>query len=162
MLQVNVLSKFDLAEQYGEPELGMAFYLAAQGLDHLAAAAAARLPPRFARLTEDLCGVVEDFGLVQFTPLAVEDAESMAALVALVDKANGFVFAGLGQPGAAAPELQYSAGVAPGAGDLWERMQARTLSPGGALPSVRERSGGSSSGGGSSSSPAGQPGSEPP
>lgn len=155
-----MLSKFDLAEQYGEPELGMAFYLAAQGLDHLAAAAAARLPPRFARLTQDLCGVVEDFGLVQFTPLAVEDAESMAALVALVDKANGYVFAGLGRPGGAPPELQYSAGVGgEGSSDLWERMQERHLKPGGALPDVRERQVDRGSGG---SSIAGQPRSEPP
>ena len=47
--------------------------------------------------------VVEDFGLLSFHPLAIEDKESVAALVALVDKANGYVFAGLARKGAPAP-----------------------------------------------------------
>ena len=54
--------------------------------------------------------VVEDFGLLQFAPLAIEDKESVAALVALVDKANGFVWAGLAAEGAPPPELQYRCG----------------------------------------------------
>lgn len=43
--------------------------------------------------------VIEDFGLLSFHPLAIEDRQSVAALVALIDKSNGYVFAGLARPG---------------------------------------------------------------
>lgn len=127
--QVNALSKFDLAEQYGELTFRPDFYLKARGLDRLADAAGAGLPPRFARLTAELCEVVEDFGLVGFVPLAIEDRESVANIVSLTDKANGFAFAGLAAAGEGgprpAPELQYSAGLVGDAEDLWERMAER-------------------------------------
>ena len=45
----------------------------------------------------------------------------------LIDKSNGYVFAGLAKTGAPSPELQYSAGVAPDSEDLWERMQERYM-----------------------------------
>lgn len=38
--------------------------------------------------------VVEDFGLLRFLPLHVEDKHSMAALLRHVDKANGHAFTG--------------------------------------------------------------------
>lgn len=52
----------------------------------------------------DLCTccarqVIEDFGLLSFHPLAIEDRDSVRALVALIDKANGYVFAGLKRQG---------------------------------------------------------------
>lgn len=43
--------------------------------------------------------VIEDFGLLSFQPLAVEDRDSMRHLAALIDKSNGFVFAGLAREG---------------------------------------------------------------
>lgn len=39
--------------------------------------------------------VVEDFGLLRFTPLAVEDKHSMRALLRHIDKANGYALTGL-------------------------------------------------------------------
>jgi hypothetical protein len=45
--------------------------------------------------------VIEDFGLLSFQPLAVEDRDSMRHLTALIDKSNGFVFAGLAREGEA-------------------------------------------------------------
>lgn len=41
-----------------------------------------------------LLQVVEDFGLLRFMPLHVEDKHSMAALLRSVDKANGYAFSG--------------------------------------------------------------------
>lgn len=173
--QVNVLSKVDLVEQYGELAFSLDFYLQAQGLDHLADAMEGSLPPRFQRMTRELCEVgglrargegrargrrsracqpegfagvvlatcrlpflpvfrhkqrrwvrqpylprcpcthappfpacvllcrqvIEDFGLLSFHPLAVEDRDSMRPLAALIDKSNGFVFAGLAREGEA-------------------------------------------------------------
>ncbi len=54
--------------------------------------------------------VVEDFSLVRFTPLAVEDKDSMRRVLALIDKATGYVFTGLAQ-GLYHPEFLYGAGV---------------------------------------------------
>jgi hypothetical protein len=58
----------DLVGQYGEPALGLDFYLQAQGLDHLADAMAASLPPRFCELTRDLCEVRLGGGGANLTP----------------------------------------------------------------------------------------------
>ena len=44
--------------------------------------------------------MVEDFGLLSFQPLAIEDVASVRHLAALIDKSNGYVFAGLAQQGA--------------------------------------------------------------
>lgn len=55
--KVNVLSKMDLVEQYGQLAFGLDFYLQAQGLDHLADAMEGTLPPRFQSMTRELCEV---------------------------------------------------------------------------------------------------------
>ena len=91
---------------------------------------------RFKKLTEGLCGVccvhcpvtllpelsplqltcrlhvqvVEDFSMVRFVPLAIEDKESVQRMVALVDKATGYVFTGLAG-GLYPPEFTYGTGV---------------------------------------------------
>lgn len=54
--------------------------------------------------------VVEDFSVVKFVPLAVEDKESMQQVLALIDKATGYVFTGLAG-GQYPPEFLYGAGV---------------------------------------------------
>ena len=129
--QVNALSKFDLANQYGTLAFKPEYYLRAQGLEAVAQAVASSsgFPPRFAKMTRDLCEVVEDFGLVGFTPLAIEDKESVATMVALVDKANGYAFAGLAASGtgkgALPPEFEYGAGMMGDPEDLWARMAER-------------------------------------
>lgn len=50
---------------------------------------------RFARLTEGLCEVVEDFGILSLYPLAIQDRKSVATVTDMVDRANGFAFSGL-------------------------------------------------------------------
>ena len=47
---------------------------------------------KWAKLNEAMIQLIEDFGLVSFQPLAVEDKASMAALVRAIDRASGFVF----------------------------------------------------------------------
>ena len=91
--QIYALSKFDLVEQYGELDFSPDFYLRAQGLDHLAETAERYLPEKFSKMTKDICDVIEDFGLVSFCPLAIEDKESILNVVRLADKANGFAYA---------------------------------------------------------------------
>lgn len=46
---------------------------------------------RYAKLTRGLCEVVEDFGLLSFTPLAVEDEACVRGVATLVDRAVGWV-----------------------------------------------------------------------
>lgn len=65
--------------------------------------------------------VVEDFGLLHFTPLAIEDKESVQHVLSLIDKANGHVFAGLASgKNPYPPEFVYGAGLT--AADTSEMM----------------------------------------
>ncbi|XP_054819324.1 GPN-loop GTPase QQT1 isoform X2 [Prosopis cineraria] len=50
---------------------------------------------KYRKLTKELCEVVEDFGLVNFTTLDIQDKESVGNLVKLIDKSNGYIFAGI-------------------------------------------------------------------
>ena len=50
---------------------------------------------KFKKLNEALIGLIEDFSLVGFYTLCVEDKESMTKLQQVIDKAGGFVFGGL-------------------------------------------------------------------
>lgn len=50
------------------------------------------LQERFRRMNEALIDVIEDFSLVSFLPLQIEDGQSLQKLIQAIDKANGFVF----------------------------------------------------------------------
>ncbi|XP_024258423.1 GPN-loop GTPase 2 [Oncorhynchus tshawytscha] len=93
---VNVLSKMDLIEQYGKLAFNLDFYTDVMDLtyllDHLAADPFFR---KFLKLNEKLAGVIQDYGLVSFVPLNVQDRESMTQVLRTVDKANGYCFGNL-------------------------------------------------------------------
>ena len=103
---INVLSKMDLLDQYGAPEFDLRLYAEAQDLRRLVdaeldgpegaggGAGADPFARRFRRLSAGLCEVVEDFALVSFCTLAVEDQESVLEVTAAVDKATGYVAQG--------------------------------------------------------------------
>ncbi|EKM49082.1 uncharacterized protein PHACADRAFT_202032 [Phanerochaete carnosa HHB-10118-sp] len=88
---VNVLSKIDLIAQYGELDFNLDFYTEVQDLAYLENALTAT-SPRYKELNMAICSLVEDFGLVGFETLAVEDKESMLHLMRIIDKATGCVF----------------------------------------------------------------------
>ena len=70
--------------------------------------------------------MIEDFGLLSFHPLAIEDRDSVRHLAALIDKSNGYVFAGLAKPGG---------WVCGEAGQLWEDSVGRScMAVGAQLP----------------------------
>lgn len=81
---------------------------------------------RYATLSLELADVVEEFGLVSFLPLAAEDGDAVAAVVAAADKANGYVWAGLaaGKDGVVPPEFEYVAGGGR-VGGIWDLMLDR-------------------------------------
>ncbi|KAL4244951.1 GPN-loop GTPase family protein [Abortiporus biennis] len=88
---INVLSKVDLIKQYGDLDFNLDFYTEVQDLSHLENLLS-KASPRYAALNMAICSLVEDYGLVGFETLAVEDKESMLHLSRVIDKANGCVF----------------------------------------------------------------------
>uniref|UniRef100_A0A6N2MP54 GPN-loop GTPase 2 n=1 Tax=Salix viminalis TaxID=40686 RepID=A0A6N2MP54_SALVM len=84
---INVLSKIDLIESYGKLAFNLDFYTDVQDLSYLQHHL--DQDPRAAKyrkLTKELCNVVQDFSL---------DKESVGNLVKLIDRTNGYIFAGL-------------------------------------------------------------------
>ena len=47
---------------------------------------------KYRKLHHELCDMVEDFSLLSFLPLSIQDAESVGRVVARIDKCNGYVF----------------------------------------------------------------------
>ncbi|PWN39004.1 hypothetical protein IE81DRAFT_57742 [Ceraceosorus guamensis] len=82
----------------------LSYYTHAQDLSRLLDVDATSTSPRHTRLNERICELVEDFGLVGFETLAVEDKRSMLRLTRVVDKAGGYVFAGQGGSSSSAPQ----------------------------------------------------------
>ncbi|KAL7337641.1 tryptophan synthase beta subunit-like PLP-dependent enzyme [Rhodotorula toruloides] len=89
---INVLSKIDLLGQTGDLPFNLDYYTEVQDLSYL-------LPllerdqrtKRFSELNRVICEIVEEFGLVGFETLAVEDKDSMLRLVQVIDQALGYV-----------------------------------------------------------------------
>lgn len=111
---VNVLSKIDLMDKYGDLDFSLEYYADVQDLKYLADRVLGEdalnpnpnalnpgnskvhpgtsyLKKRYGKLTKDLCELVEDFGLVNFVTLAIEDKDSVTRLVQLTDKCVGYV-----------------------------------------------------------------------
>lgn len=49
---------------------------------------------KFHKLHRELCEVIDDYSLLSYVPLNINDAESVGRLVARIDKCNGYVFTG--------------------------------------------------------------------
>lgn len=64
---------------------------------------------RYGKLTKGLCELVEDFGLVNFTTLSIEDKTSVERVVQLTDKSIGYFNAG-GFSAAAGPGMENAVG----------------------------------------------------
>ena len=71
--------KFDYTE---DPE-----YQAAQ-----ARTRSSKFYSKYRKLHHELCEMVEDYSLLSFLPLSIQDAESVGRVVARIDKCNGYVF----------------------------------------------------------------------
>jgi len=93
---VNVLSKIDLVETYGRLPMSLDFYTNVQDLSYLQYHLSQDpFLKRFQQLNEALCDLIEDFGLVGFETLCIQDKESVTRVVRAIDKAGGYVFGGL-------------------------------------------------------------------
>lgn len=89
MPQVNCLSKADLFSEDGTYDLEFFSHLPDVNrlLDLLNEVPGLE---KYRKLNEAICGVISDFDLVSFVPLAVENKESMMKVIQMVDAANGF------------------------------------------------------------------------
>ncbi|KAH9958195.1 cytoplasmic protein [Russula dissimulans] len=100
---INVLSKVDLLTQYGDLDFNLEFYTEVQDLSYLENALSSA-SPRYTALNMAICELIEDFGLVGFETLAVEDKDSMLNLTRTIDRATGYVFVPPAGAQAAMPE----------------------------------------------------------
>ena len=79
---------------------------------------------RYRKLSAAVADIIEDFGLIAFQLLAIEDKDSVARVLALADKATGYVFAGLAGRNPYPAELEYGPGAPDsGVGGLWDKHQ---------------------------------------
>eukprot|EP01122_Echinamoeba_exundans_P000250 TRINITY_DN10224_c0_g1_i1.p1 TRINITY_DN10224_c0_g1~~TRINITY_DN10224_c0_g1_i1.p1 ORF type:complete len:316 (+),score=75.21 TRINITY_DN10224_c0_g1_i1:161-1108(+) len=93
---VNVLSKIDLVEKFGKLDLNLEFYTTGTDLEYLQHALNREdKSGRFSELNRTLCELIEDFSLVSFTTLNINEKESVARLVKLIDKSNGYVYSAM-------------------------------------------------------------------
>ncbi|XP_048469084.1 GPN-loop GTPase 2 [Rhincodon typus] len=90
---VNILSKMDLIEQFGKLAFNLDYYTEVLDLsyllDHLGKDPFFK---NFRRLNKKLVEVIEDYSLVSFIPLNVQDKDTMKHVMKAVDKANGYCF----------------------------------------------------------------------
>lgn len=90
---INVLSKIDVLRDYGPLAFNLDFYTEVQDLGYLLPLLEQDSRTRkFAKLNRAIVGLVEDFALVGFETLAVEDKKSMAHLLQAIDRAGGYAF----------------------------------------------------------------------
>lgn len=94
---VNVLSKIDLVETHGKLPFNLEFFTDAtnlkKGLKHYLDAEPFGM--RYSNLNKALCELLDEFGLVSFLALNIQEKESVYEVIKAVDKSNGYVYGGL-------------------------------------------------------------------
>ncbi|KAF8886802.1 hypothetical protein BD779DRAFT_1441460 [Infundibulicybe gibba] len=88
---INVLSKVDLISQYGDLDFNLDFYTEVQDLSYLENSLSTT-SPRFAALNMAMVSLIEDYSIVGFETLSVEDKSSMLHLTRAIDRATGYIF----------------------------------------------------------------------
>ncbi len=95
---LNVLTKIDKLAVYAPLPFNLDFYTEVQDLSYLLPHLVEENPvtrhPKFEGLNNAIIELVEDFGLVSFETLAVEDKRSMMTLLQAIDRAGGYAFGG--------------------------------------------------------------------
>lgn len=98
LTQINVLTKIDNLHKYPSLPFNLDFYTEVQDLDYLLPSLEKESPMfatgKFEALNKAVCQLIEEFGLVGYETLAVEDKKSMMGLLRTIDRASGYVFGG--------------------------------------------------------------------
>jgi len=89
---VNVLTKVDLLPTYGKLDFPIDFYLEVQDLSYLEGVINEDpiLSHQYRSLTHVICDIIQDFGLVAFRALCIQDKESVSRLLQVIDRSNGY------------------------------------------------------------------------
>ncbi|KAJ1735974.1 hypothetical protein LPJ72_001632 [Coemansia sp. Benny D160-2] len=96
MPHINVLSKIDLLAGLGQLDFNLEYYTSVMDLSYLLDCLNQREgSKRFGELNRVICELVEDFSMVGFSTLCINDKHSVANLLKEIDKANGFIFGAL-------------------------------------------------------------------
>lgn len=93
---INVLSKIDLVENFGTLPFNMDYFCEVMDLSFLVD----RLNEdpfnrKYKKLNEALCGIIEDYSLVSFFSLNINEKESALNILRQADRASGYVFGDL-------------------------------------------------------------------
>lgn len=98
LTQINVLTKIDNLHKYPELPFNLDYYTEVQDLKYLLPSLESESPlfagGKFGALNRAVCELIEDFGLVGYETLAVEDKRSMMSLLRVIDRAGGYAFGG--------------------------------------------------------------------
>ena len=98
LTHINVLTKIDNLSKYGLLPFNLDYYTEVQDLSYLLPSLERESPMfakgKFAALNQAIVDLVEEFGLVGFETLAVEDKKSMMSLLRTIDQAGGYAFGG--------------------------------------------------------------------
>jgi GPN-loop GTPase len=95
---INVLTKIDKIADYDKLPFNLDFYTEVQDLNYLMPYLEEESPAmrseKFARLNQAVADLVENFSLVRFEVLAIENKKSVMHLLRVIDRAGGYVFGG--------------------------------------------------------------------
>jgi GPN-loop GTPase len=98
MPHVNVLSKIDKVSSYDELPFNLEYYTDVDDLNYLTPYLEEESPvlrsEKFGKLNEAIASLIENYGLVRYEVLAVENKKSMMHLLRVIDRAGGYVFGG--------------------------------------------------------------------
>jgi GPN-loop GTPase len=115
---LNVLTKIDNLSNYAPLPFNLDFYTEVQDLDyllpHLEAESSRLAHNKFGALNRAITDLVQEFGLVAFETLAVEDKKSMMHLLKVIDRVSGYAFG----PAEGANDTVWQVAVREGWGDL--------------------------------------------
>ena len=93
---LNVLTKIDNLSNYSPLPFNLDYYTEVQDLNyllpHLEAESSRLSHAKFGPLNNAIVELIEEFGLVAFETLAVEDKKSMMGLLRQIDRASGYAF----------------------------------------------------------------------
>jgi len=93
MPHINVLSKIDLLSTYGQLPFDLKYYTEARELGYLLSSLdTGPRSQKMEKLNRAMVELVEEYSLVGFETLAVEDKQSMLQLLRQIDKATGYIF----------------------------------------------------------------------
>lgn len=88
---LNILSKVDKIESYGKTRFNLDFYCEVMNLKYLLdTELESPFHKKYRDLSNAIIGVIDDYSLVNFVPLNIQQAEDIHRVLQLADKANGY------------------------------------------------------------------------